>query len=93
MRTSLNMQHVFRFCVTYEKNLINQINQPTMGPWDHYSYNELFSDLSEAHIHAVLHLKERDCLYKQFWREHKMSTFCEVLHPFSTEGFETLENA
>lgn len=64
-----------------------------MGPWDHYSCSELFSDLSEAHIHAGLHLKERDCLYKQFWREHKMSTFCEVLHPFSTEGFETLKNA
>lgn len=45
-----------------------------------------------AHIHAGLHLKALDCLYKHFWREHKMSTFYEVLRPFSTQGFETPKN-
>lgn len=64
-----------------------------MGPRDHYSFNELFSDFSGAHVHAGLHLKALDCLYKHFWREHKMSTFYEVLRPFSTQGFETPKNA
>lgn len=62
-----------------------------MGPWHHYSSNELFSDFSEAHINSGLHLKERDCLYS--FGETEMSTFCEVLHPFSAEGFKTLKNA
>lgn len=47
----------------------NQSSQ--MGPWDHDSCNESFSDLSEAHMHAGLHLKERDSLYKEFWRDTK----------------------
>lgn len=53
----------FAFVLHMKSKKVNEINQATMGPWDHYSCNELFSDLSEAHIHAVLHLKERDCLY------------------------------
>lgn len=64
-----------------------------MGPWGRYSRNELFSDFSEAYIHAGPHLQAHVCLYKHFWREHKMSTFYEVLRPFSTEGFETPKNA
>lgn len=63
-----------------------------MGPWGRYSRNELFSDFSEAYIHAGPHLQAHVCLYKHFWREHKMSTFYEVLRPFSTEGFETPKN-
>ncbi len=43
--------------------------------------------------HSCCSAFEGTWLSIQFWREHKMSTFCEVLHPFSTEGFETLENA